>query len=149
MVERIKAIMTHYQLRAAQFSDAIGMQRSAVSHVLSGRNKPSLDFILRIKRNFPEISLNWLTMGEGNMFENEGPLAASVPHDLFARQPAPEKESVGKVFPENIKPVEATAKSEVNDEEAAFYGAQKSDGHLTRVLFVYDDGTFSEFKPRK
>jgi len=52
MVERIKTIMAYYQLRAAQFSDAIGMQRSAVSHVLSGRNKPSLDFVLRIKNIF-------------------------------------------------------------------------------------------------
>jgi len=148
MVERIKAIMNHYQLRAAQFSDAIGMQRSAVSHVLSGRNKPSLDFVLRIKKKFPEISLNWLTMGMGSMFENESPLTDSVPQNLFSMPSAPEKETLHKAtFPENIKPV--AAKSEVKDEEAAYYGVQKPDGRVMRVLFVYDDGTFSEYIPRK
>ncbi len=147
MVERIKAIMTHYQLRAAQFSDAIGMQRSAVSHVLSGRNKPSLDFVLRIKKRFPEISLNWLTLGTGNMFVSEGPLPVSVPENLFSMQSATEKESVDKDSPRKVKSV--TAKSEVRDEEAAYYGSQKLDGRVMRVLFVYEDGTFSEFKPRK
>ena len=148
MIERIKAIMTHYELRAAQFSDAIGMQRSAVSHVLSGRNKPSLDFVLRIKKKFPEISLNWLTMGIGNMFVNEGTSPVSVQQNLFSLQPTHEKESVDKEPPlKKVRPV--TAKSEIKEEEAACYGVQKPVGRVERVLFVYDDGTFSEFKPRK
>jgi transcriptional regulator with XRE-family HTH domain len=154
MVERIKAVMAHYQLRAAQFSDAIGMQRSAVSHVLSGRNKPSLDFVLRIKRHFPEISLDWLTLGDGNMLVNEMSRPSLVSQNLFSEQPASEKASnVDKTpeklsgFHENSKPV--THNEEVKDEEQAVYGLQKQDGRVKRVLFIYDDGTFSEFIPRK
>ncbi len=154
MVERIKAIMAHYQLRAAQFSDAIGMQRSAVSHVLSGRNKPSLDFVLRMKRRFPEISLDWLTQGEGKMLTSGVSLSSSVSQNLFPERPTPEsvamdvKGSVDTaVSSGNAKSV--AAESGVKDEDMAYYGVHKPDGHVMQVLFVYDDGTFSTFKPRK
>jgi len=154
MVERIKAIMAHYQLRAAQFSDTIGMQRSAVSHVLSGRNNPSLDFVLRIKKHFPEISLNWLLLGEGQMFGNDVSSPASGSQDLFTGQPSVEKVSEvvkdvedNVAFPENPQP-EATD-SLLRDEEQAYYGVQKSEDGLVQVLFVYADGTFRVFKPKK
>ncbi len=147
MVERIKAIMAHYQLRAAQFSDAIGMQRSAVSHVLSGRNKPSLDFVLRIKKRFSDISLDWLTLGDGNMFANEALSSASVSQNLFHDQPALEKATEERsVSHENLDT--ATAGLEVSDEGPANY-THKDNSHVMRVLFVYDDGTFREYKPRK
>ncbi|GMT44937.1 MAG: transcriptional regulator [bacterium] len=154
MVDRIKSIMAYYRLRAAQFSDAIGMQRSAVSHVLSGRNKPSLDFVLRIKNRFPEISLDWLTLGKGSMIENDASLPVAVSQNLFSKQPAPEKtadvvkKSEDKTgLPGNTQLV--AAEPGVKDEETASYGMQKADGRVVRVLFVYNDDTFSEYKPRK
>ncbi len=154
MVDRIKTIMAHYQLRAAQFSDAIGMQRSAVSHVLSGRNKPSLDFVLRIKRHFPEISLDWLTLGEGNMLTNGVSLSSSVSQNLFPEGPTPGSVALDVTGSEDKAAASRNTKSlaaepEVKDEEMAHYGMHKPDSHVKWVLFVYDDGTFSEFKPRK
>ncbi|VAW26083.1 hypothetical protein MNBD_BACTEROID07-1211 [hydrothermal vent metagenome] len=148
MVERIKAIMAHYQLRAAQFSDAIGMQRSAVSHVLSGRNKPSLDFILRIKKRFPDIRLDWLTLGDGNMLANEVSSQASVSQNLFHDQPALEMTAEDKAV-SHVNENPMAAEPEVSDEGLANYGTQKDNSHVTRILFVYNDGTFSEYKPRK
>ncbi len=152
MVERIKAIMVHYQLRAAQFSDAIGMQRSAVSHVLSGRNKPSLDFVLRIKKHFPEISLGWLTLGEGNMLEEEHQVPDTGAPDLFPRKMPVSDSTVGK------KQDDVTELSEnkqhkkegqvARDEEPVYYGVQRTDEKVVRVVFIYDDGTFKEFIPR-
>jgi transcriptional regulator with XRE-family HTH domain len=70
MVERIKQLLEKKKLTATQFSDEIGVQRSSLSHVLSGRNKPSLDFMLKVKERYPEINLNWLLLGEGDMTEN-------------------------------------------------------------------------------
>ncbi len=63
-INRINELMEEYQLNASSLADKIGVQRSSVSHILSKRNKPSLDFILKIERNFDKIGLNWLLFGK-------------------------------------------------------------------------------------
>ena len=61
---RLLEILKSKSLSASQFAEKIGVQRSSVSHVLSGRNKPSLDFIIKISTVFTDISLNWLIHGK-------------------------------------------------------------------------------------
>ena len=68
-IKRLEVLFEHYGLTAASFSDKIGVQRSGVSHLLSGRNKPSLDFILKIISAFPEVDLYWLLAGKGNLIK--------------------------------------------------------------------------------
>ena len=63
---RLEKIMEMNQLNAATFSEIIGVQRSSVSHILSKRNKPSLDFILKINKAFEDVKLDWLILGEIN-----------------------------------------------------------------------------------
>ena len=63
--ERLKKIMNHYQLSSAAFADRIHVQRSSISHLLSGRNKPSLDFVVKVLDEFPTIELYWLLNGKG------------------------------------------------------------------------------------
>lgn len=63
IVARIHQIIQEQQLSSAAFADAIGVQRSSISHVLSGRNKPSLDFILKTLLAFPHVSPQWLLLG--------------------------------------------------------------------------------------
>lgn len=63
--ERIKKILEHHALTASLFADKIGVQRSSISHILSGRNKPSLDFILKITTAFPDVDIYWLLNGKG------------------------------------------------------------------------------------
>ncbi len=58
--EKLKKIIEDEGLTASKFAEKIGVQRSSVSHVLSGRNKPSLDFILKINKSINSISLDWL-----------------------------------------------------------------------------------------
>lgn len=67
MEERIRLIIKAKNITAASFADRIGVQRSAISHVLSGRNNPSLDFIQRILKAFPDINAEWLIGGKGEM----------------------------------------------------------------------------------
>lgn len=57
--------MDHYQLTATAFADKIEVQRSSISHLLSGRNKPSLDFVLKVLDKFKEVELYWLLNGKG------------------------------------------------------------------------------------
>ena len=68
ITERLKKIMDDSGLSSAQMADRIGVQRSAISHILSGRNKPSLDFVVKVLESFPNVSSEWLLRGQ-----NDGP----------------------------------------------------------------------------
>ncbi len=72
--QRLKTVMNYYQLSAATFADRINVQRSSISHLLSGRNRPSLDFVLKVLDAFKEIELYWLLNGKGSF-----PKTASKP----------------------------------------------------------------------
>jgi transcriptional regulator with XRE-family HTH domain len=63
--KRLKKVMSYYNETAASFSEKIGVQRSSISHILSGRNKPSLEFIMKILSSYEEIDLYWLLNGKG------------------------------------------------------------------------------------
>jgi len=63
--ERLKKIMDYHQLSASMFADKVGVQRSSISHILSGRNKPSLDFILKVTTEFIDVDIHWLLNGTG------------------------------------------------------------------------------------
>lgn len=62
---KLKKVMEHHQLSASSFADKVGVQRSSISHILSGRNKPSLDFILKVTSEFNDVDINWLLKDEG------------------------------------------------------------------------------------
>lgn len=63
--KRLQKVMDFYGESGASFAEKIGVQRSTISHVLSGRNKPSLEFILKVLSYFPEVELYWLINGKG------------------------------------------------------------------------------------
>jgi transcriptional regulator with XRE-family HTH domain len=62
--ERVRMIINSQNLTASAFADKIGVQRSNVSHVLSGRNKPSFEFIEKLLNAFPNVSSDWLILGK-------------------------------------------------------------------------------------
>lgn len=64
ITDRVKKIMEDNGLSSSQMADRIGVQRSAISHILSGRNKPSLDFILKVLESFENVSSDWLLKGQ-------------------------------------------------------------------------------------
>ena len=65
MIERIKLILQAKNISVAQFAEDINVQRSGMSHILSGRNRPSLDFVIKVLKCYPEINPSWLILGEG------------------------------------------------------------------------------------
>ena len=71
MKDRIIQLLNSEGLSASKFADIIGVQRSSMSHILSGRNNPSLDFIQKIMRSFPHISGDWLIPGSGEMSKKQ------------------------------------------------------------------------------
>ena len=67
VAERIAKIIKENNLSASSFSKMIGVQRSSISHILSGRNNPSLDLLLKIHKAFDYITLEWLILGDNSM----------------------------------------------------------------------------------
>lgn len=65
-VRRLQKVIKYNGLSSSSFAEKIGVQRSSISHILSGRNKPSLEFIMKVLSSFPEIDLYWLLNGKGN-----------------------------------------------------------------------------------
>jgi len=68
MINRILLILKTQNLSSSQFADEIGVQRSSISHILSGRNNPSLEFVTKILKRFPEINSDWIIFGKGSMY---------------------------------------------------------------------------------
>ncbi len=116
-IKRIKTILDYYQLTASMFADKIGVQRSSISHMLSGRNKPSLDVILKITSEFPEVDMYWLLYGKG----------------VFPRKVEEESVSSSLTLPlsDNEHPIS----------KAKTLGTKK----ITKIVAFYEDGTFEEF----
>ncbi|NHF60196.1 helix-turn-helix transcriptional regulator [Flavobacteriaceae bacterium TP-CH-4] len=65
-IRRLEQLLHYYGLSASAFADKVQVQRSSISHLLSGRNKPSLDFVLKVVKTFPEVNLYWLLNGKGS-----------------------------------------------------------------------------------
>ena len=72
---RLKKIMEFNEISATTMSERIGVQRSNISHILSGRNKPSLEFVMKLIKAYPEVELYWLLNGKGRNPKEEKPLA--------------------------------------------------------------------------
>lgn len=75
MVNRINLLMQAKNLTARQFAEEIGIQPSGMSHILSGRNNPSLDFVMKVIKRWPEINISWLMFGTEEMYAGLPPNA--------------------------------------------------------------------------
>ncbi|SRX55826.1 helix-turn-helix transcriptional regulator [Aequorivita sp. CIP111184] len=97
-VKRLEKILDYYNLTAAAFAEEIAFNRSTISHLLSGRNKPSLEFVMKLLQKFPDVEMNWLLFGKGNFpstSENKTTTVSSKqkmaietekPKDLFSEE---------------------------------------------------------------
>ena len=75
-VKRLERILKYYGLSASAFADRIGVQRSSISHLLTGRNKPSLEFVLKVVKTFPDVNLYWLLNGKGSFPAKSSPASS-------------------------------------------------------------------------
>jgi len=102
MVERINLLLKAKNITARQFAEEIGIQPSGMSHILSGRNNPSLDFVMKVVKRWPEININWLMFGKGEMFDGLSNHASNSSHPtesepVIERTQEPVTESVPDV----------------------------------------------------
>jgi len=121
MVDRIKQVMDYEGLTPAVFAETIGINRSNLTHIFSGRNQPSLDLAKKILTAFPEIKTEWLIMGMGEMLdspenkvESAKPTARFVQTDLFSGETpdTPAQPVAHQTIPENQSTASENHRSE-------------------------------------
>lgn len=103
-IKRLEKILDFYSLSAAVFADTISVQRSSISHLLSGRNKPSLEFVLKVTTAFPEVNLYWLLNGKGSFPSKPEkqitptPQTSSIPPDKIIQEKKEAAKKIDKVI---------------------------------------------------
>ena len=141
MKDRIAHIIRAKNLTAAEFAIRLGIQPSNISHLLSGRNNPSLDFVRKLKETFPEYNLDWIVFGKGPMTVSE-PFAAPV---SIAEPVMPEVQDSqhnpdsfdGTLF-ESVEPAKMSVEQLLPQPQSG----------LKKMILVYEDNTFEVLLPR-
>lgn len=157
--DRIIRIISSEGLTSAAFADIIGVQRSSISHIISGRNKPSLDFIQKILINYPKYKAEWLLIGEGdiyiqptqsNLFNDdiESNINDSIVHnnseelttDASIKQGSENKtDSITDAnIMKNEEPIPYNIKGEQKSKEVNF---------VDKIVIFYNDKTFISYNP--
>lgn len=140
MKDRIAHIIRAKNLTAAEFAVRLGIQPSNISHLLSGRNNPSLDFVKKLKETFPEYSTDWIIFGTGPMTISE-PMATVAPAQPVSA-PSMEKENTVQFEAGTLFDSEQDAAAQVN----SFSPLEKST--VKEIIVVYSDNTFEQLLPR-
>jgi plasmid maintenance system antidote protein VapI len=133
MKDRLLKIIKQYNLTSTRFADELGVQRSGISHILSGRNQPSYDFIVKLMKQFPEINPDWLIMGNGTMFRTTINEKTITEPDLFGGIKPEKKQHTpvdSPVVPGDNKIMEVTNVTNVQ-----------------QIVIFYDNGTFKPYIP--
>lgn len=143
MVNRINLILQAKNITARQFAEEIGIQPSGMSHILSGRNNPSLDFVMKVIRRYPEIDINWLMFGKGEMYETDNrhtsaaqPTPAFSPSNIIPAQATPIAEApslVHTTIGDYRTPIPTGASSNIQSQQPSY--PSKKDSHVEPDLF--------------
>jgi len=158
MKDRLIQLLDLEQLTPSKFADLIGVQRSSISHVLSGRNNPSYDFLQKTLKAFPGLNAEWLMLGQGKMYEHIG---QTSPTTLFDSVPAEKETAPGfedEPYQEDQMKRENRLFTGKDDEAAEETGQPAGDQALemqetqparriVKVMLFYEDDTFRSFEP--
>ncbi|MDR2914123.1 MAG: helix-turn-helix domain-containing protein [Tannerella sp.] len=145
MKERLLKIITSEGLTSSLLADEMGVQRSGISHILSGRNYPSFDFLQKLLIRFPKLNAEWLILGQGSMYKST---VADVP-DLFATPAPVEKVSVPPDIPgesQNISSSEGDTKKTTGSEPEILPPVELKKT-IEKMIVLYNDKTFATYYP--
>ncbi len=133
--KRLEKILEYYSISATAFSEQIDFNRSTISHILSGRNKPSLEFVMKVVQEFPEVELYWLLNGKGTFpAQQETSLEISRSETTV---PAPKKNTtIASEIPQSLP------KSPSEEEKDISAATNK----IERIVIFYTDGSFKAYE---
>ena len=163
---RIKSILEESQMTAADFAAAIGISRSNLTHLLSGRNQPSFSLLEKLLKAFPQIRTEWLVTGLGDMLRDEDDFAKTVEairhnepasHTQFEMNFDTEEENEASETADLGNPPEANV-HKASEPISAVNIPQKTRlqrssqrqplKKVQKIVYFYTDNTFDEYYPR-
>ncbi|GAK93540.1 hypothetical protein JCM19298_2259 [Nonlabens ulvanivorans] len=137
--------MEKNDLNASSFAEAINVGRSSISHILSGRNKPSLDLVMNIVDQFPEVDLYWLLNGKGSYPKKEIP-NVSIPSPITPDIKKEEKvETPTEVNPPAHHSPDLFSTS--NLENNKIQTELNKGKNISKIIILYSDGSFKDYFP--
>ena len=154
---RLQRFLELEQLSPARLADILGIQRSGISHILSGRNKPGYDFLYKMTQKFPTLNIDWLISGKGKVYkeQTQQPYQEQIEpkskeRDLFSQNDTdlPEQGNLHHSVKdeEDIRENLSSQPNEnrINEAQEREVAEKKS---LIKMILVYSDGTFKDFNP--
>lgn len=169
MNNRIELIIERMNLSSSQFADEIGVARAVVSHLITGRNKPSLDVVRKILLRFPQINPDWLLTGKGEFFRGE--VEKAVAEDYIKKTPVEGKKLQPTLFPEEVHRTTNLNESKTHEPEVQLKQLDQPDQknkslpdsdvpsakqinlqsivkkEVQTIIMIYSDNTFELLKP--
>ncbi|WP_430408321.1 helix-turn-helix domain-containing protein [Kordia sp.] len=127
--KRLKKIIDYYGLSASAFADKLSVQRSSISHIISGRNKPSLEFVMKILTAFPEVELYWLLNGKGSF-------PKIIQEKIESTSPPISTSKIEKQVTQQSLPLEEKVVSTI----------QSNGKTIDKIVIFYTDGTFDAYQ---
>ena len=147
--DRLSHILRAKNLTATQFAELMQIQPSNVSHLLSGRNKPSLDFLIKLKEVFPEYNYEWIILGKKPITTNDS--------NIFSKESLFDKVEMTK-YDENVEVADKnfvlkSQEVDTNDNPVDTIIPEITNnittGALKQIIYVYEDHTFEVYNLRK
>jgi len=145
MKERLIEFLKAENKSSAQLADEIGVQASGISHILSGRNNPSLDFVLKMLEKYRYISPEWLLFGKGSMYK-EVRMQNLFENDTFTASTESDK-----ISDKEIDSVEFENKPGQKEENLPGKTRPFSTptGSIKKIVWFYENNSFEEFFPNR
>lgn len=127
---RLKDIFDYYELSASSFADKIDVGRASISHILSGRNKPSLDFVMKVVSTFEEVELYWLLNGKGH----------------FPPSAGKEENKAERATEASSDPQEVNSERDLDENDIDTQPIETSRKKIKKVIIFYADGSFESYE---
>lgn len=142
MKDKLDILLKKKGLSATSLARILGIQPSGLSHILSGRNKPSFDLVVKILRAFPELNPDWLLLDSEEVFRHEG--SHTLDSALFSDEEFVSHSSTPGSSEENIKISESNIEKK-NELTSIFARTQNGHKEVDRILILYSDGSFDSY----
>jgi transcriptional regulator with XRE-family HTH domain len=143
MKERLLEFLRSENKSSAQLAEEIGVQPSSISHILSGRNNPSLDFVLKMFEKYEFLSTDWFLFGKGSMYNEvkmdtlfQNSEAVNIEKSSAPSYNEPEDPPGGKRIKDEDMPVKVLDNKDI-----------KKEALVRKIVWFYNDNSFEEFFP--
>jgi len=144
-IKRLEKILDYYSLTASTFADQIGVQRSSLSHLLSGRNKPSLDFVMKVVEVFPEVDLYWILNGKGNFPKQNDWEEKQVSTPIPEKQTEIKKEESLDLF-STATPLEEKNNLRTVENVVSAISSSNPQTEIERIVIFFKNGSFKSYE---